>query len=369
MGAAVSIPNLDLLAEEGFAWVAQRARLTPEPSRVDPADKFIIRSALQKAVRRAQTDRAVELALRLHRIDRAYVWRAALTVAVEDVGLGSPQAVLWATVAQSAPFRHRVGELPLLIALVREMSQALKSRAACELAFVVDTGEPEVFRRFGQMTTAQLLARVEDADPYEAYAALAVLRGVVPKGYRLRPPDREGVLRTQEIIHNQLPFHHARAAATALMRPLDEMSIAVFPAFRLGHDAGDAEIVGDKFPEGHLIGSYPTEAYDQHERLGRRAIRRFARDLRKRHAAFRQLPEPTIHAAVADAVFIEEGQCLNRWIGSSDLRRLRREADDWSLTRHGLAQPSGHAVREIVRSAIPELNDHREAVIRDAGRH
>lgn len=358
----MSVPNFDLLADEAFAWVAQRARLTPEPRGVDPDDKFVIRSALQKGVRRGQSERAVELALALHRIDRAYVWRAVLTIALEDVGFGSADAVLWATAAQSAAFRGRVGELPLLIALTLEMSRCLKTRSACELSFVVDVGEPDAFRLFGGMTTDELLARLEDGDPYDAYLALSVLRGVVPKGLMIRPPDRQGVLRACEIIEDQLPPRHARAASAALMRPLDNMALATFASFRMGHEAGDAEIVRDQFPESRRIGGYACEASDQHERLGRRAIRLFTRSLREAYQLVRQLPEAAASAAVADAVFIVEGQCLNHWITSENLSRLRREADDFSLTRHGLTQAQAHDLRLIVRDALPQLNDARASL-------
>ena len=76
----------DLLVDEANAWVAKRARLQCPPLIVDPTEKWIVRSAFQKAVRRGQVDRAVDLALTLHRIDSRYVWRAVLTVAIEDVG-------------------------------------------------------------------------------------------------------------------------------------------------------------------------------------------------------------------------------------------------------------------------------------------
>lgn len=136
------LQNPDILVEEAFAWVARWATLEPQPAYVDPQHRWRIRSSFQKAVRRGQAVRAVEMARALHRLDARYAWRSALTVAVEDIGIGSPDAVFWATAAQRAGFRKSVGELPLLIALTRCMALGMKSRSAIEIAFVTETGEP-----------------------------------------------------------------------------------------------------------------------------------------------------------------------------------------------------------------------------------
>lgn len=353
-------PSSDLLVEEAFAWATRWATLEPQPAHVDPEHRWRIRSSLQKAVRRGQTDRAVRMVLALHRLDPRYVWRAVSTVAVEDVGIGAPEAVFWATAAQRAGFRKAVGELPLLIALTRRMAEATKSRSAIELAFVTDTGEPDMLRLFGGMTTGQLLDRFAASDPYEAYAALSVLRGVVPKGSRIRPPDQRGVTTAGEMLTDQMDPASTRAARAALLHPLDEMSLGFVVAARL--DRGYAER-HDTMPESRLIDSYPVETFDQHERLGRQAISRFARSLSQLSRALASLSPGKALAAVADAVFVVEGQCLDRWVGGADLERLRVEADGYSLTRHGLSAVEGLEVRQLVRERLEELNRHRSAIV------
>lgn len=357
-------PSSDLLVEEAFAWVARWATLEPQPAHVDPEHRWRIRSSLQKAVRRGQADRAVRMALALHRLDPRYVWRAISTIAVEDVGIGTPEVVLWATSAQRAAFRKAVGELPLLIALTRRMAAALKSRSAIELAFVVETGEPEMFRLFGGMTTDQLLDRFGGADPYEAYVALSVLRGIVPKGNSLRPPDQRGIMAAGEMLPDQMDPASARAAQAALLRPLDNMSLGFVVAARLHRD--DVERY-DAMPESSLIDGYPAETFDQHERLGRQAIGRFARSLSRASAALASLSPGRAQAAVADAVFVVEGQCLDRWVGGPDFDRLRSEADGYSLTRHGLSADAGRDVRQLVRSSLADLHAIRRMVVNAAG--
>lgn len=354
-------PSSDLLVEEAFAWTTRWATLEPQPVHVDPEHRWRIRSSFQKSCRRGQTDRAVRMALALHRLDPRYVWRAVSTIAVEDVGIGAPEIVFWATAAQRSGFRKSVGELPLLIALTRRMATATKSRSAIELAFVTDTGEPEIFRLFGGMTTGELLDRFAGSDPYEAYAALSVLRGIVPKGYRIRPPDQRGVIAAGEMLKDQMEPASARAARAALFHPLDEMSLGFVVAARLQRDDAERH---DPMPESRLIDGYPAETFDQHERLGRKAIGTFARSVSRLSPALASLSPGKAQAAVADAVFVVEGQLLDRWVGGPDFDRLRSEADSYSSTRHGLSAEAGKAVRQVVRSSLADLHITREAVVK-----
>ncbi len=243
------------------------------------------------------------------------------------------------------------------------MAEATKSRAAIELAFVTGTDEPEMFRLFGGMSTGQLLDRFARSDPYEAYAALSVLRGIVPKGYRIRPADQQGVMAAGEMLTDQMEPASARAARAALFHPLDEMSVGFIVAARLKqHDAKR----NDAMPESRLIDGYPTETFDQHERLGRQAIGRFSRSLSQQSPALAALSAAKAQAAVADAVFVVEGQCLDRWVGGPDLDRLRVEADGYSLTRHGLSADAGRGVRELIRQSLADLHAIRLMVVSEA---
>lgn len=303
------------------------------------------------------------MALALHRLDPRYAWRSVQIIAVEDVGLGSPDVVLWSTAAQRSAFRKSVGEVLLLIAVTRCMAKAVKSRAAVELSFVTETSEPEMFRLFGGMTTDQLLDRFGGSDPYEAYAAVSVLRGIVPIGYRIRPPDQRGTQCAYEMLPDLVRTTHLRSVQAALLHPLDNMSLGYVVVARLEPD--DLERQDEMFTS-WMIDGYPAEAYDQHERLGRRSIRTFAERVRSVSAPLRRLSRAKAAAAVADAVFVIEGQCLDRWVGGIDLDRLRQQADRFSLTRHGVSEGEEQEVRELVASRLDELHHIRTMIVTDA---
>lgn len=355
--------SFGLLEEEAFAWTARWATLEPQPAYVDPSHRWRIRSSLQKATRRGQGDRAVRMGLALHRLDPRYAWRSILTVAVEDVGVGCPEVVLWATAAQRSGFRKSVGELPLLIGLIRRMAAAIKSRSAIELAFVVETGEPKIFELFSRMTTGELLRRFEDDDPYEAFAAVSVLRGVVPTGYRLRPPDRRGVQAVLETLGDLADQTMACAASAALLHPLDNMSLGFLT---VAHLAGSHRLRHDEMPPGRMIDGYPAETFDQHERLGRQAIALFSRQGRGQPPALTRLTPSRRQRVVADAVFVAEGQCLDQWRGGEDFDRLRSEADRFTMTRHGLGATDGTEIVMWIRSRLEDLHSIRAEIVRDA---
>lgn len=358
--------SLDLLVQEASAWTARWATLEPQPAHVDPEHRFRIRSSFQKSVRRGQVGRAMTMALALHRLDPPYAWRSALTVAVEDIGIGSPDTIFWATAAQRVRFRKAVGELPFLIALTRCMALSVKSRSAIEIAFVTETGEPELFWLFGRMTTGRLLDRVGGDDPYETFTAVSVLRGLVPKPYRVRPPDQSGLIAACEILADQAEPCVARACRAALLHPLDEMSLGFFAAAMLQSSSAPSLTRYDPMPDSVLIDGFPSETFDQHERLGRRAIGQFTKALMPDLRQLQHLSPSKAYAAVSDAIFVEETQCLDQWIGGGGFDRLRGEADRFSLTRYGLSTDDGEAVRRVVRDHLAELNDLRRRVVRDA---
>jgi len=213
-----------------------------------------------------------------------------------------------------------------------------------------------------------LISHVEAADATNCYVALSVLRGVVPPGLRTRKLDRAGVLRACDVIRDQLPARHAKAVVIALSHPLDNMSCACFPAFRLGQKA-DVKAVLDVLTPSVWVVGYRGEAYDQHERLGRRAIRLFVRDILMRSDVLVGLAGRAEQGAVADAVFVEEGQQLHWWASNPVLDVLRRNADELTVTRHGLSASRALMLREIVKQAIPDLNAHRAAIAGQASDH
>ena len=78
-----------------------------EPIRAEP---WVVSSLLQKAIRRGEKDIAQRAAQTLFALKGSAVWRRYMIIAFEDIGVGSPDAVI-ATVAagSDAEWRKQLG--------------------------------------------------------------------------------------------------------------------------------------------------------------------------------------------------------------------------------------------------------------------
>lgn len=122
--------------------------------------KWLVRSALQKSIRRGQTEPALRLALALRRIDADYVWKALATIAVEDVGFGCPEAVTLSSFGTLKSFRDRLDADRLLSALVVGMCVAEKSRTCCELSTIGDLAHAACIEKMANLETLALWQHV-----------------------------------------------------------------------------------------------------------------------------------------------------------------------------------------------------------------
>jgi replication-associated recombination protein RarA len=117
------------------------------PQTINKMNSFECVSALQKAIRRNMEREAVHFALEMSMTSKAFCTRVLnrlLIIAHEDVGLGDPQAVMYATMAvQTArdmydPNRPNLVNVTITNA-VRALCRAQKSRSGNWLAVVCST--------------------------------------------------------------------------------------------------------------------------------------------------------------------------------------------------------------------------------------
>lgn len=350
------VPNPDLLAEEAFAWVIRRASLRPQVPAPDPGERWVLRSNLQKAIRRGLCARSRDLALSLHALDAPYTWRTIQTVALEDIGLCSPESVLFSCAAGVRSFREAVGEVPLLLALVQEMCESPKSRTACDLSYLVDEAKRDLLRDLCSRPSLELLDLVASEDPYACYGSLVALRGRLPKEIGTRPRDLAAREQALDIMHEQLAPRHARAAQLVFSRPLDNMALAYFPSARLAQNGETVAVTKRQPPPAIRIAGYDSPAFDQHERVGRQALKAFTDLLGALGDLPRGLPAGKARAAVGDAVFLDEGSALNSYVCSPGLRQVRDLSETFTLARHGLSEGEARQLRRAVIRELSELN-------------
>jgi hypothetical protein len=108
--------------------------LDREPPVVEPliADQWVIKSLLQKSIRRGEVEIAQRAALTFLAQKGSAIWRRFIVIAFEDVGAGSVDAVAM-TVAGSTDVKWRKqsgGEMVVAAHLARLLAEAPKSRSA-----------------------------------------------------------------------------------------------------------------------------------------------------------------------------------------------------------------------------------------------
>lgn len=357
------IQKLELLADEARTWCEGRDYDLEDPFRFAGSDGSLIRSALQKAIRRGHQQDAARLALALFSRRGTYAMRSLLTISLEDVGFGSPEALLWCTAAKSDWFRERVGQRRLLVAVARELARAPKSRAACDLSFVGDLSFRDHFRAWSQLPYSDLIGHLQNPDPHLAYVSAALLAGTVPRGVQKPRIGDADLQLTADAIADGLSSRLGRAAAATFLCPLDNMSAATAITFKIAQNAPDIEVDCRSPATLGTVRGFRSEALDQHVPLGRSALRHFADELRALSPLSTHGSAAAFARQVGDAVFLEEGQLLRGQVHCPALDELQRAADDLTLERHGLSSLDAQLLRGQVRDALPRLHEIRLQVL------
>lgn len=106
---------------------------------VGGADRWVLASLLQKAIRRGRCELALGASLKLLELDPSRLWRRLMTVALEDVGVGDLAVALDLVAISSSPVARRLlgGSRSSLEILIPLACRATKDRAADHLASLV----------------------------------------------------------------------------------------------------------------------------------------------------------------------------------------------------------------------------------------
>jgi replication-associated recombination protein RarA len=141
--------------ERLFASEPERHSLTtPDGTSLD-----VVTSALQKAIRRGEEAEATYWALQLERAYPWHLWRRLAVIAVEDIGLGNPNAIVVVQACRDAYVEHGLGperrknggsrgrpDGDLVIFPVLLMCRSAKNREADHLKVAVDAMRADGWR-------------------------------------------------------------------------------------------------------------------------------------------------------------------------------------------------------------------------------
>ena len=119
-------------------------RLTSRlPATPNLQNKWLARSAFQKAIRRGRTEEALLCGANLAASDPESAWRTLATIIVEDVGFGDLDLLSYSTIAPLKTVRKMLkSPARLFMGMVIRACASVKSRSACELSLGADK-DPE----------------------------------------------------------------------------------------------------------------------------------------------------------------------------------------------------------------------------------
>jgi hypothetical protein len=332
----------------------------------------LVRSALQKNIRRGRYDQALRMAAYMKgptSKELQYLWFSLQVCSIEDVGFGEPEAVGLALYGGLSSIRDKFGGDAVLSGVIKRLCVAHKSRACAEISLHGDIYRLDRFKEMAQWTDAQLLDTVLGSDVQDSYIAHCVLRGILPRAVRdtRRPLNREVIATIQHwLLNNQIvdctgqPLSETDrwAAAVSADRATDCMHCGLFAAMRDVRPGTTAK-PDPETPE-IVIRTLTSVAFDKHTRLGRIAMKAMYSSLRKDYPVMNEIPEHKAVQAIGSVVFNVEGAMVDSRLGGSPAAEHWRNLHDRAFSiGHGVPEHEHEKITNIVAGELPRLNDKR----------
>ncbi len=323
------------------------------------SQKWLNISALQKAIRRGQVERAIQFAKQGCQLDADHVFRRLAVCALEDVGIGNFLAVASClTVLGDKKQRREAGETELAAYLAKMLAESPKSRLACDLLSLVEYNPAlkQLISEWAKASDHDLAQRVRDeALPIEKRMLATWLlagthrfqSGVLPKS-NYRP--RASLMK--EMAKAKMPLILYYAADRGATRTSDALFCSYLQSWELIKDASDHRLMENVIPPSEMIGNFPAEAYDMHTREGRLAIRASETCVTKIVSESKREKE-----VIQNAIFAVEGGLLLQEVVSDQVIPIKGEAMRLELGSVSVLQLK--QLLDRVGKSLPQLNSVR----------
>lgn len=255
--------------------------ITTQIDNVQPmrCDRWVARSALQKAIRRGDLTIALSSTANLLEHDAKAFWRHLVVVALEDLGVVSMDTVAAVVAAsRNKTWRTRMGgEWRVAAYLVTKMAGERHCQAVCDLLMRVQN-DPRNAAYVAQMLEADCaeLAGVllDDTASIELRAAAALaMGGGLAEEQRIRQPDA-----VFHVLSSMTSSSHVIAIAHAAWKTSRNEMAFLLPLVWREWVGAESEIeTDDDFRAGRVVEGVPTYAMDQFTRIGGIAAAQFVR--------------------------------------------------------------------------------------------
>lgn len=318
------------------------------PAEIAPcADKWMLASLLQKAIRRDQPEVALGAAIRLLETDAAKLWRRLATIALEDIGAGDLDVMLALLgVSMVAPLRRALGGSRGCVEVMVPLAcRAVKDRLADHLGSLVRHRCPSDAGDRFDISSLPTCGHWRDRLHGAAGLVHAWKQGSLPV---------EGVLEYFRV--REVPEGLLEACGLYAKRVRDELFILGLAAYVIWRDAGPEPVALSRIGlEGHSVQGVPDYAFDPlHTRLGRRALEVWLRSY---------LPHPPFGVSQVGAALwnAESALCSQTlfWDVGAEIQACAYQAD---LEAHGLAKERHLELLDWIKRERPLLLSARQMV-------
>jgi hypothetical protein len=333
--------------------------------RVTPANwnKWILRSALQKAIRRGLQAEALDYGVALFKIDEAYTWYSLMTIAVEDV-LELDSLIFIASMYGSKLHRKSLlgGTSPeyLVVAAIRSLLDKVKTRVACEVSLSIDLTSKYKIDSLCRVNTSRLMEFAGDISNVENhYVAMTVLGGkarTADGGYISRKlPELNEVIDGFTFLTDKEKVASKLSAKYAV----DSMCLAVpYALYVKNTQIGSTD---QQLAVPPKIGNIISPAYDMHTQDGKAAIKAMHTSINRKNNSIGFVSGSLAVPALGAAIFILEGGLIDKRYHSERLDYWTERQNTEFLTSYGkITKEQGDLLLQIVSNNQDVLHQKRE---------
>ena len=318
------------------------------------ADRWILASLMQKAIRRNDLHTALNAGSSLWTIDKNSFWRRLHTVAVEDIGIGDIPAVTECLTIYSQRSSRKTGDdLSAGLACIRMLCNAVKSRIGDELFLMIERGAAHHRQRieYPLMATGQLREIVQsDAKLGDKALALWLIAGTdrFPSDFLAkRKGDRLAVEET--ISSLDAPQSLKDVCLTTCYRtqwPLVLLQCLICQETQPVRSV--ATVKTESFAACPALDGISCYALDMFTRLGKYCIRLLMSEVRE----LRDFKT----SQIGKALFYLEGGLTDQYLSAPMLDDIRCGGELAEFHAEGMSVPEYLGLRDVLKHHLAHLN-------------
>lgn len=362
--------KIDTMILDDLQGRLQGYQMPKKPGRgTDPNNRWRTVSSMQKSIRFGMADEAVFAASAAYDMDKAYLLRRLGVTAVEDVGAGSPYAML-ATLAvgSSHAWRTVVDERRLMCYLADMQAKSAKDRSLCNFLIIVDFDHSIDKQMMAKMSNLTLQGIIEDVtNPIERRMCAAwIMAGTKRYQGETMPQDndRSAAHLFEYMVQRGLSRMSLYLAAKTASRIGEAMWISFLFWDEWVRKTKEITILEQTLPVMPKVGKLLGAAYDMHTREGRMAIGKF----KKEHGDelmpwFSQIAPKQIDRLLHLGVFCCEGGLLASRVRFRKSEDLQKQTLITEIGSTGLPPAQHPGFMSKLTEMLPKLNACREKVL------